>query len=478
MTRSDPAGPPPRRRRRGTPPPPERPPRRPPPQFDEEEYEPYPPPRQPRVTVTRVAATRTKELTGRAVRRINAASRAEGAGESGLTSLIWTNATHMAGDAMIAVCLAGTIFFGAATGGAKPQLALYLLITMAPFALVAPFLGPLLDRMHHGRRLALAITLLGRAVMAWIMAGNFDNIALYPAAFGALVLSKAFGVLKGACVPRVLPDKMTLVAANSRLSLFGLAGSIVCGGLLVGFIKLSDSYPWALRITMAVFVIAAIQALRLPKYVDSSAGEVKAPVVRATAGTAKVRPGLGTHVVTALRAASAIRALAGFLTIYMAFYIKETYDGWEGVLALGALAGAMMGGSVLGTSAGARMKMGRPDAVVLVGIGATAGACVFAAVSFSQLTTVIVASVGSLSNSLGKMSLDAIIQREIPDSMRASAFGKSETFLQLSWVLGGGLGLAPLESQPQIAFAIAAVLLVGAFLFTMRGRHAPDPAPA
>ncbi|HZH22550.1 MAG TPA: MFS transporter, partial [Geodermatophilus sp.] len=40
------------------------------------------PPRKP--TVTRVAAARTRELTGAAVRRVQTASRADGAAESGL----------------------------------------------------------------------------------------------------------------------------------------------------------------------------------------------------------------------------------------------------------------------------------------------------------------------------------------------------------------------------------------------------------
>ena len=69
--------------------------------------------RRQKLTVTRVAAARSQELTAAAARRVRAASRADGAGESGLTQLLWVNALHMAGDAMIAVSLAGTLFFAA-----------------------------------------------------------------------------------------------------------------------------------------------------------------------------------------------------------------------------------------------------------------------------------------------------------------------------------------------------------------------------
>jgi hypothetical protein len=86
----------------------------------------------PKVTVTRVAIARTRQLSGAVARRIGAASRADGAGESGLTHLLWVNAMHMAGDAMIAVSLAGTLFFAAATGAQRSNVALYLLVTMAP----------------------------------------------------------------------------------------------------------------------------------------------------------------------------------------------------------------------------------------------------------------------------------------------------------------------------------------------------------
>src|SRR3712207_7228956 len=46
--------------------------------------------------------------------------------------------------------------------------ALYLLVTMAPFAVVAPVIGPLLDRLQRGRRVALGAASLGRAVLALV----------------------------------------------------------------------------------------------------------------------------------------------------------------------------------------------------------------------------------------------------------------------------------------------------------------------
>ena len=168
---------------------------------------------------------------------------------------------------MIAVCLAGTIFFSAARSEQRTQVALYLLVTMAPFAVVAPFIGPALDRLQRGRRWALAATALGRGVLALVMAAQFHNgLALYPAAFGALVLSKAYDVLKGG-----LPAPGAAARAcrwsrrtrGCRCSAWPRPRSAAAS--LAGVIHLSGSYPLALRITAVFCLGAAILSLRLPR---------------------------------------------------------------------------------------------------------------------------------------------------------------------------------------------------------------------
>ncbi|MFL6116213.1 MAG: MFS transporter [Catenulispora sp.] len=430
-----------------------------------------------KMTVTRVAAARSRYLIGAGARRIGDASRAGGAGESGLTRLIWAHAAHYTADAMIAVCLAGTIFFSAARSEQRTQVALYLLVTMAPFAVLAPVIGPALDRLQRGRRMALAATALGRGILAWVMAVEFHNgFALYPAAFGALVLSKAYAVLKGACLPRVLPRGLTLVSANARMSMFGLAAAAIGGGALAGIIHLSGSYPLALRITAVFCLGAAILSLRLPAAVDSAEGEQPvSPAALTRTGPIGRRPGslsLGPHVVTALRAAGALRGLSGFLTLFLAFWIQATETGTAAALALGGLVACASGGAVVGTVIGARMPMKHPDPVLLGSIGLVAGISVIAALSFGLGTALLVAAAAGVANALGKLCLDAIIQREVPDAMRASAFARSETLLQLAWVAGGGLGVA-LPSNGTLGFAVAAGLLVAAFALTLLGRSRP-----
>ena len=108
-------------------------------------------------------------------------------------------------------------------------MALFLGLTMLPFAIVAPLIGPFLDRFSHGRRWAIGATFAIRAFLCWVLAGAVadDSALLYPAALGVLVSSKAYGVTRAAAVPRLLPEGFTLVKANGRVSLAGMVGAAV-----------------------------------------------------------------------------------------------------------------------------------------------------------------------------------------------------------------------------------------------------------
>src|SRR6478752_7693187 len=105
-----------------------------------------------------------------AVAQTRRATRAEGAGDSGLSRLIELHAFNAAGDAAVAISLAGTLFFQVPTGEARGQVALFLGLTMLPFAIVAPLIGPFLDRFSHGRRWAIGATMAVRGFLVWVLA--------------------------------------------------------------------------------------------------------------------------------------------------------------------------------------------------------------------------------------------------------------------------------------------------------------------
>lgn len=386
------------------------------------------------------------------------ASNSHGAGESGLGRLIEVHAFSSAGDAAVAIGLAGTVFFAAPGEQAKTQTLLFLLLTMLPFAIVAPLIGPVLDRLRHGRRWAIGGTLAIRAFFCWVLAGAVaaESTLLFPVAMCVLVSSKAYLVSRSAATPRLLPDSMTLVKANSRLSLAGVVGAVMAGALAGGAAKFGGS-EWALRVAFVLFTIGTILAILLPPRVDSTIGEKPAPMFRR-----KAKFPISGDVISALRANAGLRWLSGFLTLFMAFLMRaEPFPGWENkqTQLLALVLGAAGLGNALGTVMGNLMKVASPRIIVLVMLIVDAAVVVFAALNFRLWTAVLVALVAGVGQQLGKLALDSLIQDRVPEHMRTSVFGRSETLLQLSWVIGGIVAVV-IPTDATLGMYLSAALLV------------------
>ncbi|MFJ2193265.1 MFS transporter [Kitasatospora sp. NPDC087861] len=439
--------------------------------------EPPEPSRNLLVRTASAAGARTGRVVHGTGRRIRKATSAEGAGESGLAKLIELHALNSFGDMLITIALASTIFFSVPTGEARGRVSLYLLITMAPFALLAPVIGPLLDRLPHGRRAAMAMSMLARAVLAWTMAGVIagGGLALYPEALGVLVASKAYGVVRSVVVPRLLPSRLSLVKANSRVTLAGLLATGVAAG--VGGLLHLIGPGWPLRGAFLVFVIGTLMAFHLPHAVDSAKGEQRA-VLHAEVYGGPAREGtrapkaslrtVGPSVILALRAMSALRWLVGFLVMFLAFLLRdEPIGGLRPTLALGLVALAAGTGNALGSVLGSWLRTRGPEATVTAMLLLATGVTAAAALWYGVVTVVLVAGVAGVAASLGKLALDALIQRDVPEAVRTSAFARSETLLQLSWVAGGAVGiLLPLNGVLGLSVAAAVVGLM--LLWTVR----------
>ncbi|MEV6270324.1 MFS transporter [Kribbella sp. NPDC051936] len=414
---------------------------------------------------------------GRATgRRIRGLTSAQGAGESGLSRLIELGAVNAAGDTAFAVSLAGTVFFTVPSGEARDRVALFLVLTMAPFALMAPLIGPILDRFRHGRRWAIGATLGVRAFLVWSLAASIagDGSAwLYPAALGCLVASKAYGVTRASAVPRLLPKQITLVTANSRISLAGVAGATIGAGIAAAFAAIGPE--WSLRWAALVYIVGLILAIRLPAAVDSPADEE----VTGTAGRDARRRAITAAVARGIRCNLGLRFVSGFLTMYLAFLLRDQpVSGVKGAVAATAVVAAAGLGNSLGTILGSLLKARKPETVVLVVLLVDAAVAVAVAVLYGLPILIALGLVAGLCSSLGKLSLDAMIQRDVPESVRTSVFARSETVLQLAWVIGGGCGIV-LPLIPRLGFGfLAGVLLVVIFLvLRMRPSSRTTPGP-
>jgi MFS family permease len=426
-------------------------------------------------------------FTGTA-RGIRKATHAHGAGESGLGKLIELHGVNGAGDMMITVALASTVFFSVPTDEARGRVALYLAITMAPFTLLAPVIGPLLDRLPHGRRAAMAGAMLARAILALLLSSAVvtGSIQLYPAALGVLVASKAYGVVRSAVVPRLLPPTFSLVKANSRVTLGGLLATGAAAPVGAGLQALGPRYP--LYGAFVIFVVGTILSFSLPPKVDSPKGEDKALLaadeehLHGPHLKPPQRPGLrtvGAAVTHGLAANASLRALSGFLIFFLAFLLREDpLGGQSAAVSLGIVGVAAGVGNALGTAVGAALRSRAPEIIIVAVIAFVLVVAIAAAVFFGAVLVAALGAVAGFAQALSKLSLDAIIQRDVPELVRTSAFARSETLLQMAWVVGGAVGIAlPLDGRLGLTVAVA---IVGAgWLFTVRGlltsaRHRGD----
>jgi hypothetical protein len=455
---------------------------------------------------------------------------AQGADRTGLGTLIEMTAVSGAADAFVTVALAGTIFFSTSVDQARGRVVLFLIITMAPFAVLAPFIGPALDRIQQGRRFVLAGTMLTRGLLCYAMSANVANsVTLLPAAFGILVLQKAGGVVKASVTPRLLPEQTTLVTVNARSGLISLVASTVAAGLAAG-VQISGGAAWTLRVGTLIYFAAMILALRLPEQIDIPAAApapMAAPVSEPTtrpdmpstrpdgprptlplppselpsangaadgsgsapgsaSGAAKGRPGrwrtltnVGPVVTEAMTVNAVLRAFSGYILFLLAFLLRSVNLGTvfghpvSHNFALGALALGLSVGSLTSMILGSFFKGRAPQLIMFSVLLVAPVVTAVCAWGFGLWAAVLVAATAIFCASLAKLGQDSIVGREIGDEIRSSTFAVSETLNQVANVAGGLAGvLVSMLDNGQAGLGIAAGgLAVAAVLLVVKRRQ-------
>ncbi|MEZ5376289.1 MAG: hypothetical protein R2733_07200 [Acidimicrobiales bacterium] len=221
----------------------------------------------------------------------------------------------VAGDALVTISLADSFFFSLDPNDARYKVALYLILTVAPFGLIAPWLGPAIDRLKGGHRYMVIGSAVVRATLALLMALNTDSLVMFPLAFGMLVMGKAYHVAKSAMVPTLVPDETRLVQANSRLSIITALSAAVAG--IPGVLLLTiGGASWTLYFDVLIFLAAAALAMKIPatKVASEKANETERHELR------------GNNIVLAASAMGYMRAVVGFLTMLLAFELRGGVD--------------------------------------------------------------------------------------------------------------------------------------------------------
>jgi len=399
-----------------------------------------------------------------------------------------------AGATLVTISLAGSLFFSISPNEAKSKVLFYLLFTLAPFAVISPLLGPLIDRSRGARRAMVVFAAVGQAVICPFMARDVHSLLLFPEAFLVLVFSKLYVVTRGALVPEVsalsVPDASGQQAGyatlNARLTLLGtLAGFAISvpGGIIL---KLGGAAS-VLVFCAFVFVAAAVSGYRLPIVGHHRRGNLANPNARAAEAPSapstvvstpvddrppdviRLQPVAHPEVLLGLTAMSIIRGLQGFQIFLLAFGLRRLH---VGLYVYGLALGAAGIGSIVGLALVGRLRERLNEQhLLLLSLWLIAVSSAGAAVWGTLVAQVGLAFLVGLAGAVAQPSFDAMTQRYIPQSAQGRAFARFATRQQLVWVLGALIPVVVAFTLPQ-GDAVMAVLAGLGGLTYVTGRRA------
>ncbi len=361
-----------------------------------------------------------------------------------------------AGDALVAIALANSLFFDLDPNDARWKVFLYLALTMAPLALVAPFIGPLLDRSVGGRRWMIVGVNAGRALVCLIMIDDLDGLLLFPEAFAVLAMGKAYAVSRSAVVPTVVRSDAELVEANSKLQLLsGIA--VPLAAVPAGIAFLIAGSPGVLVLAVVAFAIATVAALRIPRTQVADAPATAAE-------TAELR---GAGILLAASAMGLVRGIVGFLTFLLLFELRDGATWMIGAVLVVTGAGALLGSAVAPTLR--RSYTEERMLTTVLGVAVVGG--LLAAWVGGLAASMLLAGLIAVVATGGRLAFDSLVQRDAPDANRGRSFAAFELRFQMVWVIGAVIPV--LVSIPlQVGFLVIAAVAGFALFSYVAGQRA------
>jgi MFS family permease len=369
----------------------------------------------------------------------------------GLNRFALANSLSAAGDALVTVSLAGSLFFRISPQASQQQVLVYLFITLTPFVVLAPFIGPAIDRLRGADRWLVAGLFALRGGFAVALAFMLYSLAFYFFALAVLVASRASSVTKQAIVPGLVAGPSDLVAANARLArLSTIVGGI--GGAVGAVVVAKISPEVNLFLAAVVFLVAAALATRLPPIKALHPGLSEADVEQVEYRT--VHTGV---VVSSSWAYTVMRVAVGFFVFGTAFALRrESEPPWMyGLAAAGYGAGVFLGNAFVPHLRERyredRMIVGSIIALAVVGAFGALGPSRFLVLTFSVVLGVAVG--------VGRQAFEALVQSRAPVAAQGRAFARFETWFQLGWVAGAILATA-VGIPIRYSLAVLAVAMV------------------
>ncbi len=344
-------------------------------------------------------------------------------GDRSAGSLLPVQVFHSMGEGMFAISLAGSLFFNVSVDAARPRILLYLALTMAPFAILAPLIGPVIDSLRGGHRGMLLMSIGGRSAVALLLASQLKSLLLYPEAFLIVVLAKVYVVSRNALVPSLVEDRSHLVVVNSRLARVGALAGLTAGVIGVAILQTLGA-PWVLRTGAVFYGLGAVMALRIPQPVPDPH---PSPVVESTEMH-------GPGISAAMAGMVGLRLAMGFFLFHVGFSLKTSgAPTWL----IGGVAAAVAIGGFGGTFVAPRLhrRLGEQE-IMTAALLFLAAFAALSALRFHGSTAAALALAVGLAVSVGRRAFDGVVQTEAPHTRRGRAYAGLETRLELGWVVG------------------------------------------
>ncbi|MCU1395068.1 MAG: Major Facilitator Superfamily transporter [Ilumatobacteraceae bacterium] len=381
-----------------------------------------------------------------------------GVGEPELAPLSIAHAFAGLADAFVTVSLAGSLFFNLSPDASRKQVLLYLIVTVAPLAVLAPLIGPTVDRFRHKLRFVAGACFAIRALFCLALAATLFQLSFYGFALGLLVVGKASGIVKQALIPLIITDPDQLVSANARISRLGsFVGGI--GGAVGALLLHRIDATGLLRGAAIAYVCSTIAVWRVrpPSVPEPVLSEVEYAEMHLPS------------VVVGSVGVMAIRAAVGFFVFTLAFTLRRAS---EPAWVYGAAVVVYGGGAYLGSVLAPWLRKRFQDSqLIALAIAAPTLPTLIGILGVSRPLLLAIACLIGVSTTLGRHAFDSLLQHRAPSAMRGRAAARYETRFQLVWALGAVIA-TPISLPPEASMAVLTALYLPALIVYLRASNA------
>lgn len=414
----------------------------------------------------------------------------------GFRKLFTVRLVSQAGDGMFQVGLASLLFFSPESQGTAAAIAGAFAVMLAPFTIVGPFAGVLLDRWQRRQVLVWgnAVRVVLTLAMATVMLAGGVGWAIYAIGLAALSVNRFLLAGLSAGLPRVVGGPL-LLTANSLSPTLGAGAAFVGGG--IGFVlglmfepgRVKDSS--ALVCAALVFGVASLLATRLRR---TQLGPEQPAEADLRGEIAKVARGLadGARYLVARRTpGQALLAMAVHRFLYGVVFIASILISRNLLDPGSQSAGMATFAVVIGlTGAGGALAMvltptlsrrTGPQGWIAVMLLLAAASQLLLVTTPDRVVVYTGAALLGLAAQGTKIAVDTIVQRDAEDEFRGRAFAFYDVLYNAAFVGAAALAAFTLPDtgwSRGVFVGLAVAYVLAALLMAMRGARTPQPVPA